>query len=193
MFERFSRDAREVVTRAQAEARRLRHDYIGTEHILLGLLDQPATLSARLLAEHGLTRAGSEAAILRLLGAALPRPDELDGDALEAIGIDLAAIREKVEAAFGPGALDRNPVRTRTGRLVSGRHLPFTNRAKKALELALREAVHLKHNYIGDGHILLGLLRGGDGLAVKVIADASIDFDALRAELHQRLPTQPAP
>jgi len=193
MFERFSPEAGEAVTSAQAEARRLHHNYIGTEHLLLGLMDQAHTLSGRLLAEHGLDRPGAEAAILRLLGTADCGPGELDADALETIGIDLSTIREKVEAAFGPGALDREPARTRTGRLISGRHAPFTARAKKVLELSLREALRLKSDRIADGHLLLGLLREGNGLAAKVMADAGIDFDVLRAEIDAQLTAQSPP
>ena len=190
MFERFSPEAREAVTSAQAEARRLHHNYIGTEHLLLGLMVQAHTLSGRLLAEHGLDRPGAEAAILRLLGTADCGPGELDADALETIGIDLSTIREKVEAAFGPGALDREPARTRTGRLISGRHAPFTARAKKVLELSLREALRLQAERIADGHLLLGLLGEGNGLAAKVMADAGIDFDALRADIDAQLTAQ---
>ena len=193
MFERFSPDAREAVTSAQAEARRLHHNYIGTEHLLLGLMDQADALSGRLLAEHGLDRPGAEAAILRLLGTADCGPGELDADALKTIGIDLSTIREKVEAAFGPGALDREPARTRTGRLISGRHAPFTARAKKVLALSLREALRLKSDRIADGHLLLGLLREGNGLAAKVMADAGIDFDVLRAEIDAQLTAQSPP
>ena len=193
MFERFSPDARQAVATAQAEARRLHHNYIGTEHLLLGLMAQLQTLSARLLVEHGLDQPGTEAAILRLLGACEPAPDELDADALETIGIDLSTIREKVEAAFGPGALDREPARTRTGRLVSGRHVPFTARAKKVLELSLREALRLKADRIADGHLLLGLLREGNGVAAKVMADACTDFEVLRAEIEAQLTGQSPP
>jgi len=193
MFERLSPDARQAVASAQAEARRLHHNYIGTEHLLLGLMAQPETLSARLLVEHGLDRPVAEAAILRLLGACEPGPDELDANALETIGIDLSTIREKVEASFGPGALDREPARTRTGRLGSGRHVPFTARAKKVLELSLREALRLKAGQIVDGHLLLGVLREGEGLAAKVMAEAGIDFDVLRAEIDTQLSAPPPP
>ncbi len=151
------------------------------------------TLSGRLLAEHGLDRPGAEAAILRLLGTADCGPGELDADALETIGIDLSTIREMVEAAFGPGALDREPARTRTGHLISGRHAPFTARAKKVLELSLREALRLKSDRIADGHLLLGLLRERNGLAAKVMADAGIDFDVLHAEIDAQLTAQSPP
>ncbi|MGW4424211.1 Clp protease N-terminal domain-containing protein [Streptosporangium sp. NPDC004631] len=180
MFERFHRDARQAVILAQENARRLRHRSVGTEHILLGLLQQPGTLSARVLGRHSLDHDRAYRAVVRLV----PRKpgDTLDADALESIGIDLSAIREKVEAAFGPGALDREPVTTRRG-LLSGRHTPFDPRAKKTLELSLREAMHLRHKHIADGHLLLGLLRGGGGLACRVIADADIDPASLRQEI----------
>ncbi|MEU4535014.1 Clp protease N-terminal domain-containing protein [Streptosporangium sp. NPDC023825] len=181
MFERFHREARQAVTLAQENARRLRHDVIGTEHILLGLLGQPESLSARVLGRHGLDHEGAYRSVVRLTPQ---KPgDALDAEALESIGIDLSAIREKVEAAFGPGALDRRPGTERRGRVFGGFHVPFSPRAKKTLELSLREAISLKHNYIGDGHILLGILREGQGLGSKVLADAGLDAARLRQEI----------
>ncbi|WP_329085848.1 Clp protease N-terminal domain-containing protein [Streptosporangium sp. NBC_01469] len=181
MFERFHHEARQAVTLAQENARKLRHDIIGTEHILLGLLDQPESLSARVLGRHGLDHAGAYRSVVRLTPS---KPgDALDAEALESIGIDLSAIREKVEAAFGPGALDRRPGIERRGRVLGGLHIRFSPRAKKTLELSLREAINLKHNYIGDGHILLGILREGEGLGSKVLADAGLDFTSLRQEI----------
>ncbi|MDP9849045.1 Clp protease N-terminal domain-containing protein [Streptosporangium lutulentum] len=181
MFERFHKNARQAVVLAQGNAQRLHHDRIGTEHILLGLLEQPDTVSARVLGRHGLDHDRARQSVLRLI----PRKpgDALDADALKSIGIDLSAIREKVEAAFGPGALDRKPRTDRRGHLLVGHHIPFSPRAKKTLELSLREAVHLKHRHIADGHLLLGVLREGEGLASRVIADAGIDSAALRREI----------
>ena len=175
MFERFTPAARQTVVVAQEEARQLRHAYIGTEHLLLGLLSQPGTPSHHVLLRQGLTREQVAEAIVCNLGS-----DELDAAALKAVGIDLADVREKVEAAFGPGALDA-PSCTR-GRATSGNRC-FTRRAKKVMELALREALALKHNYVGDGHILLGLLRQDDGLAMKVIHDCGVDGAHLRREI----------
>jgi ATP-dependent Clp protease ATP-binding subunit ClpA len=191
MFERLNPDARQAVVLAQADARRLHHNYLGTEHLLLGLMELPSTPSARLLAEGGLDRPGAEAVILRLLRTPEPRLDELDADALRTIGIDLSAVRETVETAFGPGALAREPDRGRSGRLVSGRSTPFTARAKTALELSLREAVRRKHTCIADGHLLLGLLQAR-GLAAKVIADAGIDLDVLRSDIDTQLASRPS-
>lgn len=184
MFERFTDGARQVVKRAQEEARELRHPHIGTEHLLLGLLWQRETLSAQLLRDHGLDHERARSEIVRLLGTPA---DDLDADALEAIGIDLSAVREKVEAAFGPGALDRPPRRNRRRTLLSGRHIPFSARAKKTLELSLREALAMKSKDIRDGHILLGILRDGAGLGVRVMADAGIDPSSLRTALRSRL------
>ena len=186
MFERFSHEARSVVFRAQADGRRMGSRRIGTEHMLLGLLDAPRSLPAQLLNRHGLDRASAEAAILRHMGE--PPTADLDAAALESIGIDLTAVKAKVESAFGVGALDRDPVSHSKGGLISGRHIPFSPRAKKVLELALREALSLGHHYIGDGHILLGLLREGRGLAALVIAEAGIDAGRLRAELVAQIP-----
>ncbi|MEV0969079.1 Clp protease N-terminal domain-containing protein [Microtetraspora glauca] len=187
MFERFTNDARQTVTQAQEHARRLQHRHIGTEHLLLGLLGNPDTLSAQILNEHGLTLDRAETATLRALPGPDQRGGDLDADALETIGIDLAAVRERVEATFGPGALDRAPSRNHRGLLLSGRHIPFDRGAKKALELSLREAIALKSKEIRDGHILLGLLREAEGLGARVISSSGIDIATLRIELERLL------
>jgi ATP-dependent Clp protease ATP-binding subunit ClpA len=176
MFERFTEEARHVVVRAQEEARRLSSHHIGTEHLLLGLLDQDSPTAA-VLVRHGLTRESTVAAIRAFTGA-----EGLDAEALGAVGIDLDAVRDSVEAAFGPGALDA----PRGPRGPKG-HLPFTPRAKKVLELSLREAIALKSRSIADGHIALGLLREGEGLAMKVIHDRGIDAETLRQEIRTAL------
>jgi ATP-dependent Clp protease ATP-binding subunit ClpA len=172
MFERFTDQARQVVVRAQEEARRLHAHHIGTEHLLLGLLDQD-TPTAAVLARHGLTRESTVAAIRAFTGG-----EALDAAALGTVGIDLDAVRDSVEATFGPGALDV----PRGTREPKG-HIPFTPRAKKVLELSLREAIALKSKSIADGHIALGLLREGDGLAMKVLADRGVDPSGLRRDL----------
>src|SRR6266404_2502727 len=122
MFERFTNHARHVVVLAQEEARRLQHNYIGTEHILLGLLGEPGGLAFR---------------------------------ALERFEMTLDSTREEVKAVVG------------TGSGTVGGHIPFTPRAKKALELSLREALQLHHTYIGTEHILLGVIREGDGAGAQ--------------------------
>jgi hypothetical protein len=124
MFERFTNRARHVVVLSQEEARKLQHNYIGTEHILLGLLGEP---------------------------------DGIAGRALASFGMSLEATRDEVKAVVG------------MGRAAPSGHIPFTPRAKKTLELALREALGLSHNYIGTEHILLGIMREGDGVGAKVI------------------------
>jgi ATP-dependent Clp protease ATP-binding subunit ClpA len=179
MFERFTEAARQTVVLAQQEARDLHSGHIGTEHLLLGLVGQGGTPVADVLDRHGLDHASAVSAIARFTGSA-----GLDADALGAVGIDLDAVRQRVEATFGPGALD-SPGRKR-GREVSG-HIPFTPRAKKVLELSLREAVAMKSSSIGDGHILLGMLREGEGLAMKVISDRGIDPATLRDEVRTAL------
>ncbi len=189
MFERFHQEARQAVVLARENSRRLRHSFIGTEHLLLGLLDQRATLSARVLGRRGLDYEHAYQAVARLT----PRSpgSALDAEALESIGIDLSAVRERVEAVFGPGALDRTPVTTRRGRRVSGLHTPLTGRAKKVLELSLREALALRQKTICDGHLLLGILREGGGLAARIIADAGIDAGTLRQEVVRELGQKP--
>ncbi|MFI7674444.1 Clp protease N-terminal domain-containing protein [Actinophytocola sp. NPDC049390] len=136
MFERFTADARTVVVRAQEEARDLGHDYIGTEHILLGLFATPTSVAAR---------------------------------ALRNLGVTAAAVRTGIEEKVGRGTAER------VG------HIPFTKRAKKALELSLREALQFKHNYIGTEHILLALQREGGGLAAELLTARIPDAGAVRA------------
>ena len=174
MFERFTQDARRVVTQAQEEATRLHHGCIGTEHLLLALVGRPGSPTSSVLARHGLTPEAVRASIVAQLGSG-----DLDADALESLGIDLDAVREKVEATFGPGALDVPDPRRRG----PGGHIPFSPRAKKVLELSLRESIALKQRTITDGHIALGLLREGQGLAAKVLADQGVDLTALRREI----------
>ena len=140
MFERFTDRARRVVVLAQEEARLLNHNYIGTEHILLGLIHEGEGVAAK---------------------------------ALESLGISLEAVRAQVEEIIGQGQS------APTG------HIPFTPRAKKVLELSLREAIAMKSRSIADGHIALGLLRDGEGLAMKVLADH--DVQALRTEIDAAL------
>ena len=173
MFERFTTEARQTVVGAQHEARRLHSGRIGTEHLLLALLLQP-TPSATVLARHGLTRDAVTDAVRSYVG-----DGDLDAQALTTLGIDLDAVRDSVEASFGRGALDRQP----GPRRGPAGHIPFTPRAKKVLELSLREALAMKSKSIADGHIALGLLREGEGLAAKVLADRGVDTVELRRDL----------
>ena len=142
MFERFTDRARRVVVLAQEEARLLNHSYIGTEHILLGLIHEGEGVAAK---------------------------------ALETLGISLEAVRAQVEEIIGQG-----------GSSPSG-HIPFTPRAKKVLELSLREALQLGHNYIGTEHILLGLIREGEGVAAQVLVKLGADLSRVRQQVIQLL------
>src|SRR2546430_1332906 len=135
MFERFTDRARRVVVLAQEEARMLNHNYIGTEHILLGLIHEGEGVAAK---------------------------------ALESLGISLEAVRQQVEEIIGQGQ-----------QAPSG-HIPLTPRAKKVLELSLREALQLGHNYIGTEHILLGLIREGEGVAAQVLVKLGADLNQVR-------------
>lgn len=180
MFERFSDRARRVVVLAQEEADRARHPHIGTEHLLLGLLAETDGVAAVALRNAGLTLEPVRAAIVERLG---PAPlGGGDAAALAAIGIDLDRVRATVEATFGPGAL-RAVTRCRARRRPAPAGTPFTPRAKKALELALRESLRLRHRSIGTEHLLLGLLREGDGLAVQILVASGTSIDGLRADV----------
>jgi ATP-dependent Clp protease ATP-binding subunit ClpA len=142
MFERFTERARRVVVLAQEEARMLNHNYIGTEHILLGLIREGEGVAA---------------------------------EALESLGISLEAVRQQVKEIIGRGQ-----------QAPSG-HVPFTPRAKKVLELSLREANGLGHNYIGTEHILLGLIREGSGVAAQVLVKLGADLNGARQQVVQLL------
>ena len=175
MFERFTDDARAAVVAAQEEAAALRHGWIGTEHVLLGVLRGSGS-GARLLAGFGIDAAAVHDDVVRIIG----RGDEgIDPDALATLGIDLDAVRERVERAFGPGALSR---RGRCG----GGHLPFTPRAKKAIELALRESLALGAGEIRGEHLVLGLLREGDGVAAQILTARGVTLEAARAKVQGR-------
>jgi ATP-dependent Clp protease ATP-binding subunit ClpC len=142
VFERFTDRARRVVVLAQSEARLLNHNYIGTEHILLGLIHEGQGVAAK---------------------------------ALESLGISLEAVRQHVEKIIGQGQS------APTG------HIPFTPRAKKVLELSLREALQLKHNYIGTEHLLLGLIRLGEGVGSQVLEEMGADVENVRKAILQLL------
>jgi len=208
MFERFTHAAREAVVGAQAEAREMRQSPIGTEHVLLALLADPAGPVARALrantTEQPIDAAFVRAEIIRRVRPSPTDPkaeadiEAEDAAALKAIGIDLDAVRKAIEENFGPGALNlppepaprsRNPLRRRLG---GSPHLPFSSRSKKTLELSLREAINLGHNYIAPEHLMLGILRDGQGLATLILAEANVDFDKLRADLIRALPDKAA-
>jgi ATP-dependent Clp protease ATP-binding subunit ClpA len=193
MFERFTTNARAVVASAQKQSRRLKHRYVGTEHVLLALLEVDDG-AARVLGGHGITIEGTEAAIARYLGGARDPLTERDAEALRAIGIDLDEVRARLEENFGPSPLalpPDEPPRRRFGlrrsrrepERVWGGHVPFSPRAKKVLELSLREALRLKHRSIGTEHILLGLIREGEGLAALIIVQAGVDLVELRRKI----------
>ena len=184
MFERFSDEARQVVVRAQEEARRLRHPYIGTEHLLLALLGGDGDPATTALRDRDLDPADLRR---RIVGIVTPSGDDLDPEALATLGIDLEEVRRVTEASFGPGALD-----IPGGKPVPSGHIPFTRRAKKTLELSLRESLRLGHKYIGTGHILLGILREGEGLAAQVLANTGVDLDELRDDVARRIPPKAA-
>jgi ATP-dependent Clp protease ATP-binding subunit ClpC len=138
MFERFTDRARRVVVLAQEEARMLNHNYVGTEHILLGLIHEGEGVAAK---------------------------------ALESLGISLEAVRAQVEEIIGQG------------QQIPSEHIPFTPRAKKVMELSLREALQLGHDYIGTEHILLGLIREGDGVAAQVLIRLGADLNRVRQQV----------
>ena len=178
MFERFTQQARAVVVGAQEQSRRLGHDHIGTEHLLLGLLVPAAGPTAALLRDAGVDEQALRGAVRR----PAPRPPLTaeDADALAAIGIDVERILHRLGQPVDGD--DSSPRGRRRGlwRRTAREHRPFTRRAKKVLELSLREAIQLKHRQIGTEHLLLGLLREGQGLGVTVLAQQGVDLVALR-------------
>jgi ATP-dependent Clp protease ATP-binding subunit ClpA len=178
MFQRFTQAARQVVVRGQEEARTFGHPWLGTEHLLLGVLAQPQAPGVGVLIGLGVTVDTGRAALRQLVGLGRGGLGQSDADALRALGVDLDEVRRRAEASFGPGALDRPP-RQRTRRLIRRRrsrcehldvtgHLPFMPRAKRALERAAREAATLGDGHIGVEHLLLGLLDPRSNMAVEL-------------------------
>jgi ATP-dependent Clp protease ATP-binding subunit ClpA len=169
MFERFTGSARVSVVLAQEDARELDSEEIRPEHLLVGVLQSAGRDLSAMLAGFGLT---ADAIRDRLTTA--DRSDEetfeADAEALRAIGIDLRAVRAAVDRSFGAGTYD-NALRKSGRRRRRRGHLPFTKPAKKVLELALREALAHKDNWIGCEHIVLGILRGGDKFTIGLIAE----------------------
>lgn len=182
MFERFTPAARRAVVDAQVEARQLGHRIVGTEHLLLGLLADTDGLAARALHRFGVRPASVRAWIAQIVGQTPGA--RLDADALASIGIDLDAVRTRVEDAFGPGALD-HPRRCRRG--AQRGYMPVSPRAKKVLELSLREAVRRKTRSIGTEHLLLGILREGKGLAAGLLAQSGVDRRAVETVIDELL------
>ena len=174
MFERFTEKARTVVVLAQQDARERGDSTIDTGHLLRALYAVPENLALMVLEGFSVRRADVEAD-LAARESAPTTGSAADVDALAALGIDLDEVRRRVEEAFGPGALDRaqEPKRLRGG------HIPFGRDAKKALELSLREAISLGHNYIGTEHVLLALVRG-DGAAHDVLLGRGVRLDVAR-------------
>lgn len=177
MFERFSQTARDSVVQAQTEARELRHPMIGSEHVLLGVLWQDTGLARQILVDAGIDYRTARERVSALLGG-----DDLDAQALASLGIDLDEVRQRVERAFGEGALDWPG----SGCIPTG-HIPFSKGAKKALELALREAINLKQNRIDAEHILLGILGDIGNLSHRVLESFAVDPIMLRNDLRRRL------
>ena len=176
MFERFTESARHAVAVAQEEARGLDSGHIGTEHLLLALTRESAGPAGRALRRVDLT-----ADVLRDDIRRHGRPGGLDADALAVLGIDLDEVRRRVEASFGPGALDR-----RRGRCASG-HIPFTPNSKKSLELALRQALSRGDKSIGTQHLLLGVLQSEDEPSVALLRRRSRSAEEVRAALLDEL------
>jgi ATP-dependent Clp protease ATP-binding subunit ClpA len=176
MFERFTGRARQVVVGAQEEARARKADEVRTEHLLAALYTVPDNLALMVLQAFSVDKD----AVLREIDQLRPggRPP-IDADALATLGIDLDEVRRQVEEAFGPGALDRTRAAHggKGGRFFG--HIPFERAAKKALELALREAIRLEHNYIGTEHILLGLIHA-EGAAHDILVAHGVRLDAAR-------------
>jgi ATP-dependent Clp protease ATP-binding subunit ClpA len=181
MFERFTREARSVVARAAEDARTYGHDHIGTEHLLLGLLGPDAGTSRQLLLDAGLDAGRIEHEVERRGRPSGFFSDE-EAEALRTVGIDVEAVLQRMEQTFGPDAVlaPPSPRRGPFRRARAAARSRFTPRAKKVLELSLREAIRCQDDHIGSEHILLGLLREGRGCAVSILREAGVDIDALR-------------
>jgi ATP-dependent Clp protease ATP-binding subunit ClpA len=175
VFERFTASARAVVVNAQRDARELDQPSIGTALLLLGVAEERTTAGGRVLETLGIAVSDVRDDIRRRTTRERAFSDE-DEDALRSVGIDLDEVRRSVEGSFGPGALDR-------GRGARAGHIPFTRGGKKALELALREALALGHKHIGTEHLLLGLVRDERSSAARLLAAHGIDRERVCSEV----------
>ncbi|MEU1607570.1 Clp protease N-terminal domain-containing protein [Micromonospora matsumotoense] len=190
MFERFTDRARVVVRSAVEQAQRDGRRPVGTEHLLLAVLADTDALAGRVLTSAGVDADDLRVRIRRHVGDGGIGLGEADADALREIGIDLAAIVARIEDNFGPDALrEAVPAPRRRWRLRRPVGGPFSPRSRKALELALREALRLRHRHIGTEHILLGVLREGGGLGAVVLTEAGVDLDDLRRRVELALRT----
>src|SRR5271166_2909835 len=180
MFERFTDRARRVVILAQEEARMLNHNYIGTEHILLGLIYEGEGIAAKSLESLGISLAGVRSQVVEIIG----RGKQVRLDPIASEVEDSSA--EEREAVPDPIAIEVEDSSAEEREAASG-HIPFTPRAKKVLELALREALQLGHNYIGTEHILLGLIREGEGVAAQVLVKLGAELTRVRQQVIQLL------
>lgn len=183
MFEGFSAEARQVVALARSEALRLGHGAIGSEHLLLGLLNERHGAAGQALAAAGLDITSLRA---RVATGTAAGAEPLDAAALASLGIDLDTVRRAAEAAFGPGALNRAAQPSRLTGRIPGR-LPLAPDAKKSLELALRCAVSLRQRQITTGHLLIGIIDQRDNAALRALAAAGADPAALRADALARI------
>ena len=179
MFERFTAEARAAVTRAQDIARELKDPQIGSEHLLLSVIQDESGVGGQVLRAAGVTGDQVRAEVVRLDGPAGGLLTEADADALRSVGIDLDAVLARIEDSFGPDALQPDTHRRRGGwRPTTG---SFEPDAKKSLGLALREAIRLHDRQISSGHLLLGLIRDGDGRASRILTAVGIRPAELRA------------
>jgi ATP-dependent Clp protease ATP-binding subunit ClpA len=184
VFERFTQKARRVLVVAQEEARNLGHNFIGTEHILLGLACSPGVAGDAIKAS-GVTTQDLRDAVRSIIGETAP--GQPDAKALETIGIDLEAIRASIEAEFGVGALDMTRAARRRQKKKGLGSPPFTPAAKKSLELSLRVALGVGDNFIGTEHLLLGVLYEPRFAAWKAVELAGGDPEALVAVVKARI------
>jgi ATP-dependent Clp protease ATP-binding subunit ClpA len=195
MFEQFTPDARAVVVDAQEHARRLGHRWIGCEHLLLALTSTDGP-TGQALRNAAITPERVRAEILDMIGPgradAASVFDTLDRDALAAIGIDLNTVRGKIEAAFGPAALQpRQPTprrarwrrRTRCSTQEESGHLPFTPQAKRCLEQSLREASALHTGYLGVEHVALALIATNSSAAAHILSRIGVSTQLLRTDI----------
>jgi ATP-dependent Clp protease ATP-binding subunit ClpC len=176
VFERFTNRAKRVITLAQDEAIADDHGFIGTEHVLLGLVKVPESVASALLTEIGITpdQATEETARVQAAAGIGGNADQTAKDALASIGIDVEQIRRRADETFGAGQF-KYP------------RPPFSPRAKKVLELSMRESLALGHNYVGTEHLLLGLLAEGDGAAITVLTNLGVDVAGLRPVVLARM------
>jgi ATP-dependent Clp protease ATP-binding subunit ClpA len=187
MFDRLSQDGRRALDLAQAESRSLRHNYLGTEHILIGIARETTGAGGLALRRAGFDASRARDDIVRLIGTGtVPGMEPGDDLALRSIGIDLDEVRRRTEDAFGPGALNLRAPPRRRGPCLPPYGWCIAPRVKVVMQAAAEEADRMRAPCVGTDHVLLGMLVHGEGVGIHLLDAQTLDKAALASSLRQQ-------